>query len=69
MAGISAFVCLLALLLLDGALGTSSPPKYVEKYTEQSVDHFNFEVHDTFLERYFLSSKIRASTIQLECTN
>ncbi|CAI8053025.1 Lysosomal Pro-X carboxypeptidase [Geodia barretti] len=33
-----------------------SPPKYVELYTEQMVDHFNYELQDTFMERYFLSN-------------
>jgi hypothetical protein len=61
MARIFTIVCLLALLALDEAQGAPSPPKYVEMYTEQAVDHFNFEFHDTFLERYFLSSKLRAN--------
>ena len=34
-----------------------SPPKYVELYTEQMVDHFNYELQDTFMERYFLSGE------------
>lgn len=35
----------------------SSPPKYVELYTEQVVDHFNYELQDTFMERFFLSGE------------
>ena len=61
MARIAGIVCWLALLVFDVAEGAPSPPRYVEKYIEQAVDHFNYELHDTFSERYFLSSKLRAS--------
>ena len=62
MARIAGIVCWLALLVFtDVAQGAPSPPRYVEKYIEQAVDHFNYELHDTFSERYFLSSKLPAS--------
>lgn len=50
-------VCLFGLLgaLSLAAEGAPSPPKYDELYIEQKVDHFNFELQDTFLERFFLS--------------
>ena len=52
-------VCLLGLLglFLLTAEGAPSPPKYDVLYIEQKVDHFNFELQDTFMERYFLSGK------------
>lgn len=53
-------VCLLGLLSLfslTAEAGAPSPPKYDVLYIEQKVDHFNFELHDTFMERYFLSGK------------
>ena len=45
------------------ALGTAapSPPKYVELYTEQVVDHFGYQLKDTFMQRYFLSGRRTAS--------
>ena len=49
------FATLGSLILL--ARAAPSPPKYVELYTEQVVDHFNYELQDTFMERYFLSGK------------
>lgn len=52
-----AIACLAALFssLMLMTQGAPSPPKYVELYLEQEVDHFNFELQDTFMERYFLS--------------
>lgn len=54
-------VCLLWLLgaLSLTAEGAPSPPKYDVLYIEQNVDHFNFELQDTFMERYFLSGQFR----------
>ena len=54
-----AIACLAALFssLMLMTQGAPSPPKYVELYLEQEVDHFNFELQDTFMERYFLSGK------------
>ena len=42
-----------------------SPPKYVELYTEQVVDHFNYELQDTFMERFFLSGELYCWLIAL----
>ena len=46
-----------SILLLARAVPT--PPKYTELYIEQVVDHFNYELQDTFMERYFLSGTQR----------
>ena len=43
-----------------------SPPPHSELYTEQQVDHFNYELQDTFMERYFLSGKRCAANIGKE---
>ena len=45
-----------------------SPPKYVELYTEQMVDHFNYELQDTFMERYFLSGELTCTSLDLYYT-
>jgi dipeptidyl-peptidase-2 len=56
MAGIVHLLAVLcSLQALPAAHGAPSPPKYVELYTEQVVDHFNYELQDTFMERLFLS--------------
>ena len=55
-----ALLTLLSLTLLASKVGAwraPSPPKYVELYFTQQVDHFNYEVPDTFLERYLLSGE------------
>ena len=41
-----------------------SPPKYAELYTEQMVDHFNYELQDTFMERYFLSGELTSANLK-----
>ena len=47
-----------SLMVMMAHARAPSPPKYVEMYMEQAVDHFNYELQDTFMERYFLSSKV-----------
>ena len=62
----AASATLLTLLFLTSLAGKGaawrdpSPPKYVEMYYEQQVDHFNYEVKDTFMERYLLSGELGA---------
>ena len=37
--------------------GAPTPPNYKEFYIEQEVDHFNYEIQDTFMERYLLAGE------------
>lgn len=56
MAGILSFLTTIGALTVV-VQGAPSPPKYQELYTEQVVDHFNYELQDTFMERFFLSGR------------
>ena len=38
-----------------------TPPKYKELYIEQEVDHFNYKVQDTYMERFLLSGELHVA--------
>ena len=48
----------LSLLLYIPDSCSTEPPAYSEKYINQYVDHFNYEIEDTYNERYFVSGTI-----------
>lgn len=51
------YMLLLVCSLMLQAQGAPTPPKYVERFIVQAVDHFNYELQDSFMERYLLSGK------------
>jgi len=66
-------IVLLALSLLYFAVAEGraweapSPPNYTELYIEQEVDHFNYEIQDTFMARYLLAGELSAATAVRSC--
>ena len=47
--------------------GAPTPPNYKELYIEQEVDHFNYEIQHTFMERYLLAGEHSAATAVRPC--
>ena len=69
----AAEIVLLALSLLcfavaeERAWEAPTPPNYKELYIEQEVDHFNYEIQHTFMERYLLAGEHSAATAVRPC--